>query len=190
MSARQKQIYEIETLHELLPELTYYQLLQLSPDTDQASIEEAYRGEARRLHPDRFAALGEPTRGQVTAIYRAVTEARRVLSNPDTRSAYDEELSSGSTRLSAEGSKEAQAKAVAASNPELAARTEKGGKYWKLALTDWAGKNFKGAVMNIKFALNFEPDNETFKDWLEKAEKAQHDNRDPDGSNPYKLRIV
>jgi len=190
MSARQRQIIEIETLHELLPELNYYQLLQLDPATDQAAIDQAYRAEARRLHPDRFAGLGGPVRAQVTAIYRAVTEAKRVLGNPDTRTAYDDELASGANRLSAEGSKEAKAKAAAANNPELAARTEKGGKYWRLALTDWAGKNYKGAVMNINFALTFEQDNETFKEWLAKAKKAQKDNQNPDGSNPYKLRIV
>ena len=43
--------------------------------------------------------------------------------------------------------------------------------------------------MNIQFALNFERDNEVFKEWLEKAEKAAKEKSSKKEKNPYKLRF-
>jgi len=191
MNRRMKQAIELETLHELLPDLSYYQLLGLELGVEQSSIEQAFRAEARRLHPDRSAMLGGPEiKSKANAIYRSLNEAYRTLRDPDARAAYDEELASGGRRMSAEARKEAEAAAAAANNPELAAKTEKGMKYWKLALQCWEAKDYKGTVMQIQFALMYEKDNDTFKEWLEKAKKAKDDNPVDDGHNPYKLRIV
>ena len=49
------QSIEIETIAELLPELNYYQILQVDPLAPANVIEKSYRSEARRLHPDRYA---------------------------------------------------------------------------------------------------------------------------------------
>jgi len=191
MNRRLKQRIELETLHELLPDLNYYQLLSLKPGAEQGVIEQAFRAEARRLHPDRSATLGGgEIKSQANAVYRALNEAYRTLRDPDARAAYDEELASGGMRMSAEARKEAEDKAAAANNPELAARTEKGMKYWKLALQCWESKDYKGTVMQIQFALMYEKDNEVFQEWLEKAKKAKDENPADEGHNPYKLRIV
>lgn len=191
MNRRQKQMIEIEAIHELLPDLNYYQLLGLKLGCDQAEIDPAYRGEARRLHPDRYATVGGPeVKARVNAIYRAVNEAYRTLRDPDARAAYDDELANGGRRMSEEARKEAEAAAAAASNPELAAKTEAGAKYWKMALQNWESKNYKGCVQMIKFAMTFEKGNEVFQEWLDKAEKAALESDDQKEHNPYKLRIV
>ena len=76
-----------------------------------------------------------------------------------------------------------------ATNPEHAASHPKAENYWKMGLKDWHRKNYKGCVMNIQFALNFEPENETMLEWLEKAKNAA-ENKAKKEHNPYKLRIV
>ena len=81
-------------------------------------------------------------------------------------------------------------KDAAAANPEHAAKTDKGGKYWKMALQNWHDKEYQGCVMQIQFALNFEPDNETMIEWKEKAEKKAAEATQEKAGNAYKLRIV
>ena len=74
-------------------------------------------------------------------------------------------------------------------SPEHAASDPKAEKYWHMALKDWDDKNYKGCVMNIQFALSFEPDNEIMKEWLDKAKTAST-KKSAETKNPYKLRIV
>ena len=190
MDAQLAQAIEIETIAELLPELTYYQILQVDPLAPTDVIEKAYRGEARRLHPDRFARSGnEETKRLANQIYRAVMEAWKTLKDPETREAYNQELEEGRRRMTDEAKKQAEAAAAAAANPIHAAQTEKGMKFWRMALRNWHDGEFSGAAMNIQFALNFEPENETFLEWLDKAKNAQEGVAD-EKRNPYKLRIV
>jgi curved DNA-binding protein CbpA len=183
MTPQLRQQIEIETTHELLGDLSLYQLLRLGPEVSQGEIDPAYRSEARRLHPDRFTALKDPgLKRKVTQIYKAVTDAWKVLKDVDERSLYD------AAQRGEEAKKEAEA-AAAQDDPVHAARTEKGGKYWKMALKNWKGGDFSGAVMQIKFAMTFEPDNAVFKEWLDKAQASSEESA-KDNHNPYKLRIV
>ena len=39
-------------------------------------------------------------------------------------------------------------------------------------MTDYESGRFESAILNIKFAIQFEPDNDVFKEWLEKAVNA------------------
>lgn len=190
MDARLRQVYEIEALDEVLGELSYYQLLQLKPECDQVEIEPAFREESRRLHPDRVARSGDAEfKARANRIYRAVNEAYRTLKDPEARAAYDVELRGGSARLSDEGKREARAASAAAGDPEQAARTEKGGKYWRMALQAWRDGDYTGCAMQTQFALSMEPDNEVFKEWLAKAKEKAASAKKPN-DNPYKLRIV
>ncbi len=181
---------ELETLHELLPELNYYTILKLHPDAHQDDVGPAFRNESRRLHPDRFTAIGDADlQEKVNELYRLIREAYGVLQDPVQRAAYDSELEQGNNRMTAEGSARADQQRAAANDPAEAATTEKAAKYWQMGLKDFREKNFKGAVMNIGFALMYEPDNETFKEYLEQA-KAGAEASAKENFNPYKLRIV
>jgi len=181
---------EIETLHGLLPELDYYKVLRLLPDASQDDIGPAFRAESRRYHPDRFSSAGDATlQDQVNAISRLIREAYGTLGDPEKRAVYDDELSSGSTRMSDDALSRADQQRTAANDPAEAATNERSAKYWKMALKDLEEKNPKGAVMNIQFALSYEPDNETFKEHLERA-KVGAEEQHKRTYNPYKLRIV
>lgn len=184
------QTVEIKTLFELLDELDYYKILQVDPLSPIEMIERAYRTEARKLHPDRFARHPDKdVKKAANKIYKMILESWKTLSDPDARDAYDNELEEGRRRLSEEAKKAAEDAAARAANPIHAAQTEKGLKFWRMALRNWRDNEYSGCKMNIQFALNFEPDNEVFKEWLEKAGKAA-DEDSIENRNPYKLRIV
>jgi len=60
----------------------YYNLLQLSPNADQDTIDRVYRILVKRYHPD------NQDTGNADK-FKQVVEAYRVLSDPETRAAYD-----------------------------------------------------------------------------------------------------
>lgn len=191
MDPRLRTRVEIETINEILPELDYYQLLGLPRDCAQNDIDGAFRTETRRLHPDRAAAGATPEFKTVAnTVFKAVNDAYRVLRDPDSRARYDAERRQGERRLSDEARRSAEAEAAQRNDPTKAARTEKGGKYWKMALQNWNDGDFNGCIMNINFALTFESDNATFKDYLEKAKLAfEEKKKEAKIANAYKIRI-
>lgn len=191
MDSRTRTRFEVETMHELLGQLNYYQLLQVKEDCPQTEIDAAFRGEGRRLHPDRVAAGSDANgRQQANDVFKAINDAYRVLRDPDARTAYDAERRGGKLRLDDQARKLAAEDLAARTDPSKAARTDKGGKYWKMALTNWNDKDFSGCVMNIQFALTFEANNEIFKEWLGKAKVAMEEKKNAGKTqNAYKIRI-
>ena len=191
MDTRTRTRFEVEAIHELLPDLNYYQLLQLKEDCPQNDIDAAFRTEGRRLHPDRVAAgSDEAGRQQANDVFKAINDAYRVLRDPDSRSSYDNERRGGKIKMDDEARKVAAEDAAARNDPTKAARTDKGGKYWKMALTNWNDRDFSGCVMNIQFALTFEPSNEVFKEWLGRAKVALEEKKNNTKTlNAYKIRI-
>jgi curved DNA-binding protein CbpA len=189
MDARARLKVEIDTLHEIIPELDYYGVLLLSRDCDQDEIGDAFRDESRRLHPDRMSVLrDEAVQSRANDTYRLVNEAYRVLKDPEQRAQYDQLLEQGVLRMTDDA--KSSADSARSNEPENAASHPKAEKYWRMALRDWGTKSYKSCVMNVKFALNFEPDNETFKEWLEKADAAQTEADSKKEKNPYKLRLM
>jgi len=62
--------------------VNYYEVLQISPNADQETIERIYRLLARRYHPDN-------REGGNVEKFDQVTKAYRILSNPKKRRDYD-----------------------------------------------------------------------------------------------------
>lgn len=92
---------EVHALYEGLEQLTYYDFLGLRPGCDYVAVRDAFYVRAQQFHPDRFVPMGnsELTR-KVYAVYKRVTEAFNVLSDPWLRVAYDEARLRGEVRLS------------------------------------------------------------------------------------------
>jgi DnaJ domain len=63
----------------------YYELLQISPNADPDMIHRVYRLLAQRYHPDNTTSGDETT-------FRAITEAYKILSDPEKRAGYDVHL--------------------------------------------------------------------------------------------------
>lgn len=190
MDPRLRSRVEIETIHELLKELDCYQLLGLKSDAAQQDVDAAFRNESRRLHPDRNSAgASNEFKNQANEVFKAVNDAYRTLRDPDGRARYDAERTHGALRMDEAARRAAEAEAAAKNDPARAAATPKGEKYWKMALQCWNEEDFNGAVMQINFALSFEPANETFKEWLGKAKAANEEKKRGKTGNAYKIRF-
>lgn len=81
---------EISLLHAQLETLSHYDLLGVPPRADARAVKDAYFERSKRFHPDRFFGkrLGR-LKPKVEAIFRAITKASDVLSDPAQRKAYD-----------------------------------------------------------------------------------------------------
>ncbi|KAI9510396.1 DnaJ-domain-containing protein [Russula earlei] len=64
----------------MVKETKYYDLLEVQPDATESDLKKAYRKKALRLHPDKG---GDPE------LFKEVTHAYEVLSDPQKRSIYD-----------------------------------------------------------------------------------------------------
>ena len=94
---------EIRALHERLSELDHYEILGVDRDARAADVKRAYLKRARRLHPDTLVRAGLPElRSEAEAVFARIAEAHRVLSDPESRTAYDAELDGGPTEADAE----------------------------------------------------------------------------------------
>lgn len=71
----------------------YYQLLGVHPESSDEEIKAAYRDLARMYHPDAIA--GQANKGVMPdpEIFKSITEAYALLSNPQKRKEYDYQLS-------------------------------------------------------------------------------------------------
>ena len=180
---------EVNTLHEILDELDYYRLLQLDPDCVQGDIEPA-RARPRRsitLTGERARRLRGQRQGQRDLSARQ-GGGREPLGSRQA-CAVRRGPQGGCPSHDGGGPGDRGAGTPQVREPRACASDPKAEKYWHMALKDWDDKNFKGCVMNIQFALSFEPDNEVMKEWLEKAKTAST-KKSAENKNPYKLRIV
>lgn len=96
-------VSEVAHLFDKMEELSYYEFLAVEPKTDYIGIRDAFYTRAQLFHPDRFVSMeGESVKKAVYAVYKRMTEAYQVLSDPEMRASYDSALSKGKVRLSAE----------------------------------------------------------------------------------------
>ncbi len=179
---------EVETLSTLLDQLNYYQLLKVEPRATQAQVQAAFFRESRRFHPDRYFGVDDPEFAQaVLAVYKRIAEAYGVLKDPMLRKAYDQQIASGrSVRFDRAAYEEASRKVA---GPEGDARTSQGRKFLLLGLDRMRRKDYSGAVMNLQFAVNAEPDNEALKAHLDKAREALKQQKESSPSKGYRLRF-
>jgi DnaJ-class molecular chaperone len=93
-------VSEVARLFEKLDETSYYDLLGVADHCDYLAVRDAFHDRAQRFHPDRFVTLeGETVKRAVYAVYKRMTEAYSVLSDPQQRLVYDEGLAGGQYRL-------------------------------------------------------------------------------------------
>ena len=154
-------------VEEVYPDLdlySYYQLLELEAGASADEIRAAFYRQAARLHPDRFAGLAEGgVREKLVAIYARIAEAYKVLSDGRRRAAYDGGVAQGHMRYV-----EVERERKGPQNPEDAVSRPEAKKFLRLALQAQRSGDHKGAAMNFKFALSYEPGNE----WLQQQTAA------------------
>ncbi|MFV8750764.1 J domain-containing protein [Nannocystaceae bacterium ST9] len=96
-------VSEVAKLADQIERLSYYDFLGVDARADYIGIRDAFYLRAQRFHPDRFVAMeGESVKKAVYAVYKRMTEAYNVLSDPEQRVAYDRGLTEGQVRLATE----------------------------------------------------------------------------------------
>ena len=90
----------IEALYEGLDRVDYYEVLGVDPRADYPEIRSRFHDRAQTYHPDRFLqARHDDLRPRLYQVYKRMTEAYRVLSDPRLRVAYDACRAQGEHRL-------------------------------------------------------------------------------------------
>lgn len=153
----------IDELHGGLEKLPYHVFLGVDEKASGDAVRAAFHDRAARFHPDLFYSSGdEALRAKVYAVYKRMTEAYRVLSNPEQRARYEQQRARGGHRL------DATERAPAAKRPEDTIADARAKKYYMMALDAERRGDAKGAKFNLQMAKQLEPDNAAIADKLSK----------------------
>jgi DnaJ-class molecular chaperone len=156
----------VDEVHPDLDLYSYYQLLELDEGASPTDVRAAFYRQAARLHPDRFAGLADAAlRARLVAIYARIAEAYKVLSDARKRAAYDAGKAQGRLRY-----QEVERERKGPQNPEEQVSRPETKKFLRLAMQAQRAGDVKGAAMNFKFALSYEPSNEWLREQTRHAE--------------------
>ena len=148
-----------------LEQLDYYTLLGLPQDASADKIREAFHTFALKFHPDRHAGGEEAKISRAEHIFRRGAEAYRVLLDPEARRVYDEGLAKGQIRLDPEVAAAASGSMRPGGGGRrtsgiLQVKSIKARPFVKKAEQAMKKEDWKTAQLNLKIALQHEPDSE------------------------------
>jgi len=160
---------EIIALDKVLDQMDYYQILRINQKAFTHEIKKAYFNQSRSFHPDKYYNEAPEIVGKISRIFKRINEAYKVLSDQDTRAAYNKGINSPKKKelLRYDSKKLEQLKS---GGPEDEGRTPMGKKYYQLAKTSLQNKDYKSARINLQLAAKMEPGNQTFKARLAEVE--------------------
>ena len=141
-----------------LDQLDYYTLLRVADDASVDAIQKAFHEFALRYHPDRFSGAPEEKRVRAAQIFRRGAEGYRVLTNPESRRRYDEAMTKGKLRLTAEDQRQDEIRRTSSSK-NLGVRSPRARPFATKALQAYKKGDYKTAKLNLKMALQHEPEN-------------------------------
>ena len=134
--------------------LDYYTLLGVDEDAGTDAIRRAFHAFARKFHPDNHFGGAPEKLQRATQIFRRGAEAYRVLLDPELRDEYDRQLQRGQLRYRPE-----ERRSTRPPSGALQIRSPKARPFATKAQQAMAKKDWKSARLNLKIALQHEPDN-------------------------------
>ncbi len=144
----------------------YYQLLGIIRTANSDQIRSAFHRFAREHHPDNF--VGSPEEAERhTDLYQHASEAYRVLLDPTKRKLYDEGLENGVVRYSADRAKETRRTMRPPGGVVL--RSSKARVFFTRAHRAMKAEDWPQAKLNLKMAIQNEPDNAELEAKLEEV---------------------
>jgi DNA-binding response OmpR family regulator len=147
------------SIHHAMNDMDYYELLQVPPHASPGEIKTAYFSCSMAFHPDRFMQLNdEELKRQIYEIFKRMSEAFKVLINPEIRSHYDTNLS-GPERARSLRHGEREHPSTIGKDPVADASTPAGKRYLNFALLAESQGNLRSARMYLSIALQCEPQN-------------------------------
>jgi hypothetical protein len=152
---------------ENLDKLDYYTLLQIPANASAAAIKDAYFNCSIEFHPDRFLQLtDERLREKIYEVYKRMSEAFKVLSNPETRCQYDAMLVNPERQTDLRYL-ERGTQHISSDDFTSDAMTPAGKKYLHFANLAEVEGNLRSARMYLTLALQWEPHNDSLRMRLE-----------------------
>jgi curved DNA-binding protein CbpA len=143
----------VEELHDNLDALPYHVFLGVVPTATGDQLRAGYHERAQVFHPDRFhSAEDQALRDKVYTVFKRMTEAYAVLSNPQKRAAYEAQREAGAVRLGPIDRTAAQRK------PEDELRDPRARKFYGLGMAAVARGDRQGALLSLRMALALVPD--------------------------------
>ena len=167
MAIDEKRKIEINTTSRLIEELDYFQILKVTQGASPDDIKNAYFRESRQYHPDKYYNEAPEISKKVTAIFKRITEAYKILSDPETRETYTQSISGADRAKNLR-----YVIGVQGGMPkEDEGQTPMGKKYFQMGKIAFNNMDYKGAKINFQLATKMEPKNETFKAYMAKLEE-------------------
>lgn len=157
----------VADLYDNLTSRDYYELLGISRQVNGAAIKDAYFQRSIDFHPDRYMQLDDQElQRRIYEVFKRVTEAFKVLSDPDARAAYERQLAADS-QPSLRYEDLGRAKHSVAEDEQILASSPAGRKYAHFAELAERNGNLKSARMYFTLASQCEPNNEALRERLD-----------------------
>lgn len=151
-----------------LDAIDYYTLLGVERNVTADKLKDAFRQFALQHHPDRHVGSSSDVAARAMETYRRGAEAYRVLSDHETRRLYDEGLANGQLRLQSDAPASIRRTSVA---PTQVTRNPKASQFADNAMRAFKTGDLKNAKLNVKIALNHDPENPALLDLLKQIEE-------------------
>ncbi len=117
---------EVRRFAESLPALTYYEVIGVEVDADEAQIRDAFFERSKRYHPDRYFSKNVgPYRPIITEVYKRVVAAHDVLRDARLREAYDKMVGVSGAATDAAGETAAETATEETPTPASTPRTRR-----------------------------------------------------------------
>lgn len=147
--------------------LDYYELLGIIRTATSDQIRSAFHRFARKHHPDNF--VGTPGEAERhTMLYQQASEAYRVLLDATKRKLYDEGLAKGQKRYQDDRLRETRRSMRPPGGVML--RSSKARVFFTRAHRAIKAEDWPQAKLNLKMAIQHEPDNEELQGKLEEVQ--------------------
>jgi DnaJ-class molecular chaperone len=144
----------------------YYELLGIIRTATTDQIRAAFHRFARAHHPDNFVDSPEEAERH-TVLYQQASEAYRVLLDPTKRQLYDEGLAEGRKRYRDDRLRETRRSMRPPGGVML--RSSRARMFFTRAHRAIKSEDWPQAKLNLKMALQHEPDNEELQTKLEEV---------------------
>ncbi len=171
----------VRKLHEVLDDLDYFELLGLQPDAEIKAIRDAYFELSLEFHPDRFFLLRSgDLKEKIYAVYRRISEAYTVLSDPRRRAAYADARQTHDIKRAPPEVRVARRSSSVTAPPvegrpspfSLTLESEAAQRLVTQAEELFAAEDHNGARLFLTFALAYEPNSAPLREAIVMVAKA------------------
>jgi len=169
---------QVQKVHATVDRATHYEILGVAREASAPEVTLAFHGGAVAYHPDRFVHLDDPDlRRMIYEIYKRMSKAYAVLSDPRQRAAYDQSLDGGAAPR--EGWK---ARGTASDAPGAGAaaraRSPQGRKFLEMAERSLQQGKYRAARLQLAIAMQVEPGNEVLQQMIRSVDRRIAENPD------------